>query len=181
MILPRAGWILLLAAFAARQAPSVAGLSSDEMPRQSIPQYSPCADEPKSLKDLAGSFNKGRVPSADNVTGTWVAIGFVGHYVSLNCTGVKRGNKFEWVMIANGYSVEIDMIGTHSQRTTFKPGGKGSLVIAVDFEGDDTPVYRCRITPRKTIACLVGTPPSEDGVEFKKMPVAENDIFKSSP
>jgi hypothetical protein len=181
VILPRIGWILLLAAFSAQQLSPVAGQSSDEIPRDSVPQHSPCTDQPKSLKDLAQSFNKGRVPPAHDVTGTWVAIGFLGHYVSLSCAGVKRGKKFEWVMLTNGYSVEIDMIGSYSQTTTFKPDGKGNLALAVDFEGDDIPVYRCRLTQRKTIACLVGTPPFEDGVEFKKVPVEENEIFKGSP
>jgi len=180
MILLRIGWVLLLAAFAAQQSVSVAG-QSDEIPKDSIPQYSPCADQPKSLKELTESFNKGRVPSMATVTGTWVATGFLGHFVSLNCTGVKRSRKFEWVMLANRYSIEIDMIGSASQMTTFKPDGKGNLALAVDFEGDNTPIYRCRLTQRKTIACLVGSPPSVDGVEFKKMPVEENEIFKGSP
>lgn len=181
MVLPRIGWILLLAAFAAQQLRPGAGQSSDEMPRFSVPQYSPCADQSKSLKDLADSFKKGRVPSADDVTGKWAVIGFVGHGVSLNCTGVKRAKKFEWVMIANGYSVEIDMIGVSPHTAAFKPDGKRSLALAVDFDGDDNADYRCRLTRRKTLACLIGTPPSEDGVEFKRVPVEENEISKVSP
>jgi hypothetical protein len=181
MILRRTAWILLLAAFGASQLLPTSGQSADEIPNFSVPQNAPCVDQPKSLKDFTDSFNKGMVPSAADVTGTWAAIGFVGHDVSLNCTGVKRGNKLEWVMIANGYSVEIDMIGTHAQRATFKADGKRSLVVPVDFEGDDTPAYRCRLTRRKTIACLVGSPPFVDGVEFKKVPVEENEIFKGSP
>ncbi|MGH9572298.1 MAG: hypothetical protein ACRD40_02040 [Candidatus Acidiferrales bacterium] len=126
------------------------------------------------------SFVKGRVPSAAELTGTWVGIGFVGHYVSLNCAGVKRSGKFEWVMIADGYAVEIDMIGSYSQKAAFKLDRKGNLALPVDFEGDEVPIYRCRLTPRKTLARFVGTPPNVDGVEFKKMPAANDEVFRDS-
>ena len=46
------------------------------------------------------------------MTGSWVAIGFLGNAPSFNCNGVKRGPKFEWVIRANQYSVEMDIIGT---------------------------------------------------------------------
>ena len=170
----------LFALLASGCLPPLGAQSSEEMPRNGIPQYSPCSDQPTSIRELMSSFAKGRVPSAAELTGTWVAIGWVGSYVSLNCAGVKRGKKFEWVMLANGYSIEIDMIGSYSQKATSRVDRKGNLTLPVDFEGDELPVYRCRLTRRKTLACLVGTLPSIDGVEFKKMPAVEDEIFKGS-
>ena len=180
MILPRPIWIVLLAVVIVTFLPTWAAQSSDSISRNGIPQYSPCTAQPRSVKELGNSFAKGRIPSPVDLTGTWVAIGFLGASTSLNCTGVKRGQKFEWVMIAKRYSVEIDMIGSYSQKTAFKPDREGNLALAVDFEGDDIPIYRCRLTQRNTLACLIGAPPREDGVEFKKMPAAEDEIFRDS-
>jgi hypothetical protein len=148
--------------------------ASDEIPRNSIRQNAPCPDQPKSLKELAESFTKGRTPSASEVSGTWVAIGFVGEQSSLNCNGVVRNKTFEWVMVANQYSIEIDMIGTHLQTTSLTPDNRGSASLEVDFEGDSLPVYRCRLTKRKTLACFLGEHAWTTGVEFKKISIKGN-------
>jgi hypothetical protein len=74
-------------------------------------------------------------------------------------------------MIANQYSIEIDMIGSHVQLRTLTPDDHASVALAVDFEGDSLPVYRCRLTNRGTLACLFGEPDWIRGVEFRKMPV----------
>jgi hypothetical protein len=190
--------ILVFTAFTGAQAPTFRSVflaqnrqspaaqpSSTEIPRNSIPQNSPCADQPKSLKELTASFNKGRLPFATEVSGSWVAIGFVGdgwsaNNPSLNCTGVKRGKKFEFVMVANRYSIELDAIGmTYPQTVTMEPDHRGSLQFPVDFAGDHLPVYRCRLTQRQTLACLVAI--YGQGVEFKKMPVEEDQIYKVKP
>jgi hypothetical protein len=98
---------------------------SEKVPRNATPQNTPCVDQPKSLVELVASFNQGRFPLASQLTGTWVEIGDVSEYPgnqyqttphptifrSLNCSGEKRGNKFEFVLVANGYSVELHAIG----------------------------------------------------------------------
>jgi hypothetical protein len=128
--------------------------SSEEIPRDATPQNAPCIDQPKSLAELAASFRKGRFPSAAQITGTWVEIGVVSEYPSnqyqtiphptiyrsLNCSGEKRGSKFEFVLVANGYSVELHAIGmTYPQKITTEPDHKGSIILPVDFAADEGP------------------------------------------
>ncbi len=93
------------------------------------------------MTELTESFAKGRIPLRREMTGSWVAIGYLGDTSSLNCDGVTRFQKFEWVILANQYSVEMDIIGTHHQKATFKQDNRGSLALPVDFEGDSTPPY----------------------------------------
>ncbi len=47
--------------------------SSEEVPRDSVPQNTPCVGQPKSRRELAASFQQGRLPEASEITGTWVA------------------------------------------------------------------------------------------------------------
>ena len=75
--------------------------AEEPLPRNPIPQDSPCANQPRSLSELRVSFNKGRALSAQEEEGAWVEIGYfdIGirpHYRSLNCTGIVRGKKFEF-------------------------------------------------------------------------------------
>ena len=140
-------------------------------PKTSIPQNLPCADQPTSIKDLTASFDKGRMPSPLELSGSWVAIGFLDNAPSFNCNGVRRGPKFEWVIRANQYSVSMDIIGTTHQQRTLKADNDGSLALPVDFGGDGIPPYRCRLTDRKTLACILRARGGTTSVELKKMPV----------
>lgn len=121
------------------------------------------------------AFDKGRIPPPLEMTGSWVAIGFLGdgETPSFNCNGVMRGPKFEWVIRANQYSVSMDIIGTTEQKTTLKPDNSRSLAIPVAFGGDTAPVYKCRLTQRKALACVFHGPGGTTGVEFKKIPLKE--------
>jgi hypothetical protein len=119
-----------------------------------------------SLAEPAASFRKGRFSSAAQITGTWVEIGELSNYPSsplygsLNCSGVSRGSKFEFVLVANGHSVELHAVGmTDHQEGTMEPNHKGSVEFReVDFGGEGTlQNYRCRITNRGTLACLIGS------------------------
>jgi len=121
------------------------------------------------MKELTESFDKGRIPSALEITGSWVAIGLFGDFTSFNCSGVTRGPKFEWVLRVNQYSVDMDILGTHPQKTTLKSDNGGSLALPVDFEGDSMPIYKCRLTQRRTLACIFHGPGGTAGVEFKKV------------
>ena len=78
-------------------------------------------------------------------------------------------------MIANGYSLELHIIGTHVQKPSATPDDKGSLAFPVDFEGDALPTYRCRIIGPDTLACLVSV--YEQGAEFKKKAVSQDEIY----
>jgi TonB family protein len=149
--------------------------TSDELTTNSVPQRSPCADQPRSLAELTDAFNRGSVPSASEATGSWVSIGFFGQNNNdLNCTGLMRGKKFEEVLLATGYSVEIHAIGATDQTRTLEPDQAGSVTFPVDLGGDAGPVYRCRVTTRNTLACLIDV--YRQGVEFKKMSVNADDI-----
>jgi hypothetical protein len=160
--------LLLVSAPAAAQVPD-----SVPLPRYSTSQNAPCIDQPRSLAELADAFEKGRVPSVVELTRSWVAIGFVGDAPSLNCAGVTRAGRFEWVMVATEDSIEIDMIGAHPHRTPVVLDRGPELTLAVDFEADDLVEFRCRLTARGTLACLFGEQPWSRGVEFKKGPVEE--------
>lgn len=183
---------LLFLALILPMTAQVPSSSSEEIPRYAVPQNAPCVDQPKSIAELAASYRQGRFPLASEVTGTWVEIGAVSEfpanryqttphptiYRSLNCSGEVRGDKFEFVLVANGYSVELHAIGTYVQKVTMQPDHKGSLTFPVDFEADEGPdTYGCRLTRRNTLACLSGT---FGGVEFKKMAVKPKQIYDAS-
>jgi TonB family protein len=140
------------------------------IPRDSVPQNLPCPDQPTSFKELSELFTAGRLPSPSEVTGSWALIGLWVHKdsrPSLNCDGITRGEKLEWTLHADGYSVQVDAIGTNHQTTTFKPDGSGSITFSVDFGGDSSPSFRCRLTRRNSLACL-GSPYYE-AIEFKRV------------
>ena len=153
----------------------------NDIPKNAVPQNLPCSDQPRSMKELMAAFDKGRIPPPLEMTGSWVAIGFLGdgETPSFNCNGVMRGPKFEWVIHANQYSIEMDIIGTTHQQRTLKADNGGSLVLQVDFGGDGIPPYKCRITDRKTLACILRARGGTVGVEFKKMPL--NRALRYSP
>jgi hypothetical protein len=165
--------VFLLSAFAQSQSPISVERSSD-VPQNAVPQNAPCVDQPRSLAELATSFRHGKLPLVSQRTGTWVEIGDVSDDASensLNCSGIRRDSKFEFVLVANRYSVELHAIGVNiPQRVTMEPDRNGSIEFReVDFGGEGTlDNYRCRITNRGTLACLLG---QYNGVEFKKMAV----------
>jgi hypothetical protein len=157
-------------------------VSSEEVPQDSIPQNAPCVGQPSSRTELGKSFLQGRLPLASQITGTWVEIGDVANdpspvHRSLNCSGVKRGSKFEFVLIASGYSVELHEVGmTYPQKVTMEPNRMGYVEFPVDLSADEGPdIYRCRLTKRGTLACLVH---AYRGVEFKKMMVEKEQIYE---
>jgi hypothetical protein len=79
-----------------------------------------------------------------------------------------RGNIFEWVMLAQGHSLGIDMAGAN-QTSAFELGPRQDLTLALDLAGDTSPVLRCRMTQRNRLVCLGGTYYS--GLEFRKIQV----------
>jgi TonB family protein len=164
--------ILLLPLFAAaatrQDSPSEDKRAA--IPRDSVLQNLPCPDQPQSFKEFSDSFAGGRIPSPSEITGSLVLIGLWLHkdaVPSLNCEGITRGTQLEWTLLANGYSVQVNAIGTTHQTTTFKPDATGSVTFSVDFGGDSSPSFRCRLTRRNTVACFGS--PYYDGVEFKKV------------
>src|SRR5207247_10015703 len=109
----------------------------DDIPKNAVPQTSPCADQPRSMKELMAAFDKGRIPSPLEMTGSWVAIGYVGDAETprFNCNAVMRGPKFEWVISANEYSVSTVIIGTTAQKTTLKRDTGGRMPLREQFVG----------------------------------------------
>lgn len=144
----------------------------DEVPKNASRQSLPCAGQPTTMNQLTESFNIGRIPSPAEMTGSWMAIGFLDRTPSFNCDGVKRLAKLQWVMLAHGYAAETDMIGTQHQKTSMTPDDNGSLILSINFGGDTAPEYRCRLTDRMTLACIFqGRAAKPVGVEFKKISV----------
>jgi len=144
-------------------------------------QNVPCSDQARTFKDLMASFDRGRVPSPSEVSGTWVLVGlwlYKDSKPDLNCKGLNRGKKLEWVIMAKGYSIEFDSIGDGPQPTSLEPDRKGSLMFSVGFGGENSPVFRCRMSERGTLVCSCST--YYQGVEFKKMPVEGDRIPKDA-
>jgi hypothetical protein len=142
-----------------------------EIPMYSVPQYLPCPDQTKTFSKLSNSFSAGHLPSRSEVTGSWVLIGFWLYrdsHPDLNCTGIMRGKIFEWVMLAQGYSLGIDLAGT-DQTSAFKLGERQDLTVAMDLGGDTSPILRCRLTQSHSLVCLGDTYYS--GLEFREIQV----------
>ena len=157
--------------------------AASEVPQNSILQNAPCNDQPRSFAKLTASFQQGKVPLASQITGTWVEIGDVWHTASensLNCSGLRRGSKFEFVLVVDGYSVAPHAIGMMPPlnvkiQLNHK---KGSVDFPVNFGADEGPdSNRCRLTNRGTLVCLVAEYRAE---EFKKMEVQASEIYEPS-
>jgi len=165
---------------AQQQAPSTTS-AEESIPEKPIPQDSPCANQPRSLRELTASFNKGRAPSAQDETGAWVEIGnfdygIPPHSRSLNCTGIMRGKTFEFAMIgeSDAYVMELHAIGYEVQRVRMEPNHKGSVEFSVDLNADGAEdVFTCRLTQRGTLACV----DAHHGEEFKRMKAADSQLF----
>jgi hypothetical protein len=145
--------------------------SHEEIPLYSVPQYLPCPGQTNTFSKLNNSFSGGHLPSRSEVTGSWVLIGswlYRDSHPDLNCAGIMRGKIFEWVMLAQGYSLGIDIAGTN-QTSAFELGRRQDLTVAMDLGGDTSPVIRCRLTPRHSLVCLGDTYYS--GLEFRKIQV----------
>ena len=145
--------------------------SHEEIPLYSVPQYLPCPGQTNTFSKLNNSFSGGHFPSRSEVTGSWVLIGFwlyKDSHPDLNCAGIRRGQIFEWVMLARGYSLGIDIAGT-SQSSAFERGRRQDLTVAMDLGGDASPTLRCRLTQRQNLVCLGDTYYS--GLEFQKIQV----------
>ncbi len=171
-----------LQASAQSQNPASAETSSN-VPQNSIHQNAPCADQPRSLAELRASFRRGRLPLASQMTGTWVEIGDVWDDVSensLNCSGIRRGSKFEFVLVADGYSVTPHAIGMMPPlNVRIRLDHQGSVEFPMNFGADEgSEANRCRLTNRGTLVCLVAAYRAE---EFKKMEVQAREIYEWTP
>jgi len=170
-------FLLLCCALCAQNATRGVAVARQESDEDSIHQNAPCGDQARTFKDLMASFDRGRVPSPSEVSGTWVLVGLWLYRDSkpgLNCKGLNRGKKLEWVIVAQGYSIEFDSIGDGPQKTSLEPDRKGSLAFSVGFGGENSPVFRCRMSERRALVCSGST--YYQGVEFKKMVVEEDRI-----
>src|SRR5579863_4217252 len=116
-----------------------------------VSQNSPCADQPRSLREMTASFEKGRRPLASEMTGTWVEIGDIHDGpvdvpTTLNCSGVIQQNKLEFVLLASGYSLELHAVGMAGpQIERMKPDDDGSAEFREVYFGGEVTLedYRC--------------------------------------
>ena len=148
-------------------------------------EYSPCDDQPRTYKDLVSEFKKGRLPLAAEMSGNWVEIGSISEdpeaISGLNCSGEKQAGKLEFVIVAQGYFVQLHFVGALGDHDTeAKPDGQGgvefSALSASDFGGEgEAENYHCRLTKRETLVCLLGKSMAQ---EFKKMAIAKDQIYE---
>jgi DNA-binding XRE family transcriptional regulator len=88
--------LFLLAALALVAASAA---SQDAVPRDSVPQYLPCPDQPKSFQEFSKSFAAGRLPLPSDVTGSWALMGIWVHKAALDDVedvGAGRGRKLSF-------------------------------------------------------------------------------------
>lgn len=160
------------------------GLAGRSMPiKGGDSRNAPCVGQPRSFKELAVSFRASKTPQASQTTGTWVEIGFVYldieprhqmEHALLNCGGLKREGRFEFVLVADGYLLKQHGVGKPDSQTRMVPDHTGSVELEVDEGADEGPEkYRCRLTNRGTLLCL--NPYS--GLEFKKTVVERNQLY----
>lgn len=181
--------IPLLRLSAQQQAPSTT-TEEKPLPEHPVPQNSPCPNQPRSLSELTVSFSNGRAPSSKELAGTWIEIGNFNYgmlppndelqppFRSLNCTGIMRGNKFEFAMIGGSYEwvMELHVVGSSGAwRERLEPNHRGSVEFSFCSDGDCSgrDLYDCRLTKRWTLVCIG----ANSGAEFKKMKVADSQLF----
>ena len=171
-------------AFAQAKEPSAAAATSEEVRNELAAQVSPCADQPRSFKELKASFEKGRRPLASEMTGSWVEIGNIidrpGAYVprTLNCSGVTQRSKLDLVLIADGYSIEVHAVGMEGPQTEeMGPDNANGIEFREVYYGGEVALqnYHCRLTNRGTLVCLLG---KYIGAEFKKMVVEKSQLYE---
>jgi len=161
---------------------------------ESSPRQSGCAVS-HTLAELKQVFAQGRVPSALELTGSWMTIGDFSlpsgpgfkEYDRVDCAGLKYGDDrfqlrtqtLQEVLLVEGYSVEPRIVGNEwntGNRQTFKRDGRRSVTFDLGLGGDASAYYRCRLTQRGTLACLVE--PYYSGVEFMKMRISADRLCR---
>jgi hypothetical protein len=169
----RAAWTIVVVALLA--SPSAAQTTKG----------SPCPGQPASLAELRTTFSQGTLPTPAQVTGTWVGIGFFGateipELRILNCAGMFRAEvgAYEEVIEAKGYSITVHIVGTLVASPTIDVSD-GALTFPFDFGGDSHPVFRCRLTPQQTLACLIDV--YQQGIEFKRMTIQPQQAWNRNP
>lgn len=156
--------IVAIAIFFGSVAPVTAAAQDTAPVQESCPGYA------MSLGELETAFDSGRLPLAEEMTGPWVAIGFVDDSPNVDCAGVTRQGVYEWVMTADQLVMEIDMIGMPLQHRDMTLADD-HWILPVDFGGDNLSNYRCRLAERATLICLLGRDTYLSGMEFKRAEV----------
>src|ERR1700752_2924333 len=91
--------LLVCWALCTQNATEGVAVARQQSDNDSTHQNVPCVDQAKTFKDLTASFDRGRVPSPSEVSGTWALVGFWLYKDSkpdLNCKGLNRGKELEW-------------------------------------------------------------------------------------
>ena len=167
--------ILLALAVSTRTAAQTAQRA--DLPMNAAPVFKPCTDQPRTTKAFIASYSRGRAPTRADLMGAWVAIG-IGYgppsRPDLNCAGLVRGTSgvFESVIVPQRDSVEVDMIGMGLYRIPLSFDAHGDLLLPIEEGGDYAVDYKCRVTDRRTLACLTATARAIIfGTEYRRMPV----------
>jgi hypothetical protein len=194
--LARTGVRLVVVAACTMGTATLSGAQTQPAPRlESVPQYSthvykPCPGQPRTFKALYTAYRRGRTPTVAELQGTWAATG-IPYYKQpsdaesarsdLACTGLVRGKSgvFESVLLVRDDTLTVDRIGL-GNRLLSAPiafDAKGNLTFLVDDTGEMyNLVLSCRITTRRTLACLGGFdrpkhPTAFMGEEYAHVPV----------
>jgi hypothetical protein len=150
--------------------------------RADVEQNAPCADQPRSFAALRRAFNAAKRPSVEEMRGTWIAIGMFGdarshgkEFILVDCNGITTDGHFAQAMQIAADIVVPYFVGTDTAERTIT-FGKGSVTFPIDFGGDASPVYRCRLSARNTLICLIGV--YLEANEFKKMTVPSDKLYR---
>ena len=152
--------------------------------RADVEQNAPCADQPRSFAALRRAFNAAKRPSVEEMRGTWIAIGMFGdarshgkEFILVDCNGITIEGHFAQAMqIAADIVVPYFVGTTDTAERTMTFDGKRSVTFPIDFGGDASPVYRCRLSARNTLICLIDV--YLEANEFKKMTVPSDKLYR---
>jgi hypothetical protein len=88
----------------------------------------------------------------------------------LNCSGVKRGGVFEWMITIDGDSMTYDAVGypMPAERHHVEWSLSGDLRLSPESGADYAEQYSCRLTTRGTLTCIERKNPR--GHEFSRQP-----------
>ena len=143
------------------------------------PPNQACPGQPVTYAALQHVFDGGTMPTQAEMTGTWIAIGSFAEpdysggprFVAFSCDGIRHDAKFATAIFASAYTLDVHAFPTLDESKLAEPTDTNSIA----FEANEGGGYQCRLTDRRTLACLHVQNPW--AMELRKMTVDRADVY----